>query len=272
MSDHPGFILIHGAWHGAATWSKLLPLLRAQGFVAESIDLPGAGKNALWPDHFDDHPSPNAAVTQAERTRAVLALVDDLAAASNGKVVLVGHSLGGLTVSAVTEAAASKIAAAVYLCAFLLPPRVPALSMIQDPIMQDALVPTLLLGDPAKTGALRIDVRSQSDATQRRLKETFYGDVSEADFRALLPFLHCDEPLQVALEPSPVTTARFGRVIRHYIRCRDDRAIPLAGQNAMIERTDRALGSVTHIADLVASHSPFLSQPAALAALLTSLI
>jgi len=269
--DKPGFVLIHGAWHGAATWREVVPRLQARGFAAWALDLPGAGASARWPARLDAQTSPNAGVSQRERTTAVLALIDEVAAGCTGKVVLVGHSMGGVTVSAVAEAVPEKLAAAVYLCAFLLPPGLPAVAMIEDPIMQDALVPGLLLGDPTQTGALRIDVASQDQTTIRRLKATFYDDVDDAAFTEIRKTLHSDEPLQVALEPSPITAARFGQVPRHYIRCRDDRAIPLAGQNAMIERTDRALGSPTQIHDLAASHSPFLSQPEALAEILAGI-
>ena len=43
----PAFVFVHGAWHNAATWHKLIPLLEARGYVARALDLPGAGANAL---------------------------------------------------------------------------------------------------------------------------------------------------------------------------------------------------------------------------------
>jgi pimeloyl-ACP methyl ester carboxylesterase len=82
----PAFVFIHGAWHSAATWLKLMPLLEARGYVACVLDLPGAGANAKAPSSYDrrpldaaafaSEPSPNASVTQEDRTRAVIALVE----------------------------------------------------------------------------------------------------------------------------------------------------------------------------------------------------
>jgi hypothetical protein len=57
-------------------------------------------------------------------------------------------------------------------------------------------------------------------------------------------------------------------VPRHYIRCTQDRAIPLIGQNHMIATVDDAIGSKTATYTLESSHSPFLSQPAALSKIL----
>jgi hypothetical protein len=50
-----------------------------------------------------------------------------------------------------------------------------------------------------------------------------------------------------------------------YVVCTDDRAVPVALQRSCGARVDRV------VAELPTSHSPFLSQPAALASLLADL-
>jgi hypothetical protein len=57
-------------------------------------------------------------------------------------------------------------------------------------------------------------------------------------------------------------------VPRHYIRCTQDRAIPLTGQDHMIATVDGAIGGKTTTHTLESSHSPFLSQPATLSKIL----
>jgi hypothetical protein len=57
-------------------------------------------------------------------------------------------------------------------------------------------------------------------------------------------------------------------VPRHYIRCTQDRAIPLTGQDHMVATVDAALGGRTIIHTLESSHSPFLSQPDTLSKIL----
>lgn len=277
----PAFVFIHGAWHGAATWAKLLPLLEAAGHISIAIDLPGAGAHASVPaSHaakpfdataFSTEPSPNAAVTQAMRTEAAIAAVQKAATLGNGKVVLVGHSLGGITISPVAEAVPNLLHSVVYLTAFLLPPGMPAVAMIQHDSMKAALVPGLFMADPVAVGALRIHAGSEDPDYVSRMKAAFFGDVADAEFSDFRKTLHCDEPVQVALQPSAITAERFGTVPRHYIHCGEDRAITPEGQALMVEMTDAAIGGTTVQHRLAASHSPFLSQPQALAELLAKI-
>lgn len=277
----PAFVFIHGAWHGARSWDKIVPLLEAAGHHCLAIDLPGSGGNARLPASFSatpfdpaafgTEPSPNAGVTQDVRTAAAVAAVRDAAATGNGKVVLVGHSLGGITVSPVAESVPELLHAAVYLTAFMLPPGMPAIAMIQHESMAAALVPGLFRADPAVVGALRINVASTKPSYSSQLKAAFFGDLEDAEYEAFRTTLHCDEPAQVALVPSPVTKDRFGSVPRHYIHCDADKAIVPDGQVLMVELVDGAFGNRTVTHQLAASHSPFLSQPGALAELLVGI-
>lgn len=277
----PAFVFIHGAWHGAATWREVVPLLEALGHACIAIDLPGAGGNAATPDSFTarpfdasafaTEPSPNAGVTQDARTAAAIEAITTASARGNGKVVLVGHSRGGITVSPAAEAVPNLLHAAVFLTAFMLPPGMAAIAMTQHDSMAASLVSGLLMADPAAVGALRINVASEDPGYVALLKEAFYGDVSDDAFEAARATLHCDEPVQISVVPSAVTKERFGGVPRHYIHCDADRAITPAGQALMVKLLDDALGSTTVVHRLDASHSPFLSQPRALADILMAI-
>jgi pimeloyl-ACP methyl ester carboxylesterase len=272
------FVLVHGAWHNHAVWDRVTSILEARGFVAWSLDLPGAGVNTIAPRSLGRRPfdpaafaaerSPIAGVTQAQRTAAVVALVQQAAALGDGKVILVGHSAGGVTISAVAEQVPELLRALVYLSGFMLPNGMPLLAMLQHESMSSALSSGLFVGDSAAIGATRINVGSADDAYQSRLKATFYADVSEADFAHAASRLHCDEPVATAVTPSDITPGRFGTVPRHYIRCTKDCAIPLACQDHMIATLDAAIGGQTVIHTLASSHSPFLSQPADLSTIL----
>jgi pimeloyl-ACP methyl ester carboxylesterase len=150
----------------------------------------------------------------------------------------------------------------------MLPPGMPAVAMILSEIMSEALVPPLFKADPEQVGALRIDVGSDDADYLAGIRAAFYGDLSDAEFAAARNGLHCDEPVAVAAVPSAITPDRYGTVARHYIRCTQDRAIPLAGQDHMIEAVDGAMGNATQVHTLHSSHSPFISQPGALAGIL----
>ena len=272
------FVFVHGGWHNRASWDKVTPLLEAHGHRALTLDLPGAGVHTVAPKSFAARPfnpeafaaetSPVAGVTQDERTQAVVALVKEVAALNDGPVVLVGHSAGGMTISAVAEQVSELLGAVVYLAGFMVPNGLSLAAMIPHEAMSSALSPGLFIGNPVEIGATRINPRSTDEAYRALLKASFYADVSEADFAEFALHLHSDEPNGGALSPSEITPARFGRVPRHYIRTTQDCAVPLAGQDRMIAEVDGTIGNTTMTHTLDSSHSPFLSQPGALSQIL----
>jgi pimeloyl-ACP methyl ester carboxylesterase len=99
------FVLVHGAWHGGWCWRHVAPLLRARGHEVHAPDLPGHGAD----------PAPTATQTLDDYAERIGATVADC----RGEVVLVGHSLGGLVISAVAEARPERLHRLVYLTAFL---------------------------------------------------------------------------------------------------------------------------------------------------------
>jgi pimeloyl-ACP methyl ester carboxylesterase len=275
------FVLIHGGWHNHSAWDKVTPILRANGFLALTLDLPGAGVNAIAPASFSCSPfdpaafaaerSPIAGITQGQRTQAAVTLVKQAASLCDGKVILVGHSAGGITISAVAEQVPNLLLAVVYLAGVMVPNGMPLLAMLQHETMSSAQSLGLFVGDPVAIGATRINPGSTDEAYRSLLKASFYGDVSLSDFAHATSQLHCDESNGGALAPSEITPDRFGTVKRHYIRTTQDHAVPLAGQDHMIATVDGAIGGKTITHTLESSHSPFLSQPVALSKILINI-
>jgi pimeloyl-ACP methyl ester carboxylesterase len=101
------FVLVHGAWHGAWCWRKILPTLWADGHRAFAVTLTGVGERA----HLMS-PSIRLA-THIEDVASVIE-TEELA-----RFVLVGHSYGGLLITAVADRYAERIARLVYLDAIL---------------------------------------------------------------------------------------------------------------------------------------------------------
>ena len=98
------FGLVHGAWHGAWCWDLVVAELRRRGHGAVAVDLP-----------CDD---PDAGAEAYAR-----AVLDALGAETHAEdVVLVGHSLGGLTIPVVAQAFAERgrpVRAMVFVAALL---------------------------------------------------------------------------------------------------------------------------------------------------------
>ena len=99
-------MLVHGAWHGGWCWRRVAPLLRAAGHEVYTPTLTGLGERAhlLSPDvGLDTHAQDVVGVLEYEDLR---------------DAVLVGHSYGGMVVTAAAELAAPRLAQLVYLDAF----------------------------------------------------------------------------------------------------------------------------------------------------------
>jgi alpha-beta hydrolase superfamily lysophospholipase len=79
------FVFVHGAWHGAWCWSKVVSLLEGTGHRAIALDLPGHGR--------DDTP-----ITQVT-FEAYCNKLREILEAQTEPVILVGHSMGGRVIT-----------------------------------------------------------------------------------------------------------------------------------------------------------------------------
>ncbi len=162
-------------------------------------------------------------------------------------VVLVGHSLGGLSISAVVSALPDRVAAMVYLAAFV-PQTMAPLVELQDRLD----LANAMLIDP---------LRGAIDLERERVADLFYGDCTETQQVWAADRL-CTQAIEPFFATIPIDHDAWGRPPRHYIECLQDRAVPLSLQREMHE----PLGFEVHRLDT--AHSPFLSAPESLASLL----
>lgn len=272
-------VLVHGAWHGAWCWSPVVDRLSAAGIRSIAIDLPGHGPGAAFPEGYLDTPqdltklaaapSPLAHLTAEAYREHVVAIVRGLTANGGGPVVLVGHSLGGVTLNGIGEAMPTLVRRLVYLAALSPVAKDAAGAYFSDPSMATSKALPLFIGDPAKTGAIRLNARSADRAFQMAAKAAFYGDVSDDRFAAVANLLTPDEPAAIFGAKANVTAANWGRVPRTYIRCTQDQALPIAAQDQFIAEADALVPASRYtVRTLDTSHSPFISAPAELARLL----
>jgi pimeloyl-ACP methyl ester carboxylesterase len=159
----------------------------------------------------------------------------------DGPVVLVGHSYGGLPV---TGAAATRDAVThmVYVCAFA----VPAGTALLDAVG----------GEPPEFWIPSADGASIMPANPG---EGFFGRCDPAVAEDAVARLR---PHSTRSVREPLGAAGYGRIPATYVVCTADALFPVPGQQANAETA----GARTH--ELDADHSPMLSRPAELAALL----
>ena len=277
------FVFVHGAWHGGWCWSEVVRLLTEHGHEAIAIDLPGHGIGARFPQSYLQQPqnlaalaaevSPLAALTLDDYRDHTLKVLRGLVGERDERVILVGHSLGGATLSAVGEAAPELVKRLVYLTAFVPVTFNNVLAYLQQPNFAASQVPPLFAADPAVAGCARINHNSADPAYAAADKSAFYGDVPTPAFQAVANLLTPDEPIQAFTTPVVVTPQRWGRLPRSFIRCTEDRAIPIVVQDQMIADADAFTPRNRFVQKtLHTSHSPFVAAPQDLTRLLLEMV
>lgn len=279
----PTFVFVHGAWHGGWCWSEVVRLLAEQGYGSVALDLPGHGITARFAPSYTHKPQDAAALATEVSPLAALALNDyrdhtlkvirGLVAAGSGPVILVGHSLGGATITAVAEADPSLLRRMIFVTAGVPVAFPSALELLRQPDVAASELPSLIVADPAVVAALRVNPDSADPAYVAKVKSCFYHDVSDAAFTAIANLLTPDEPIGAFASPVNVTAARWGSVPRAFIRCTADRALPITAQDNWIAQADALTPGNRFVQkSLPTSHSPFFSAPADLVAALVSLV
>lgn len=235
----PTFVLVHGAFQDERAWSELRPRLEAAGHKVVAVRLAGRAGDT----------TPLAGITLDSYRQQVSAAV----AAEPAPVLLVGHSFGGITIAGVAEALPERVRRLVFVGAYLPQAGAPDQSMAklaeQDRWNGFTRENFVVAKDFSSAGVLERDVVS-----------LFCGDCSPADQARTQRDFHQKEPLKPAGTPVVLSAERYGRVPKAYVKTLRDRAISPQMQQLMLERTP-----VQRVLEVDSGHSPFLSQPEALA-------
>ena len=119
LSKH--LVLVHGLSHGAWCWYKVVSHLRSSGYRVTAVDLGGSG---VQPSRLED------IATFSDYIQPLFQLLESLSA--DERVVLVGHSYGGLAIALAMERFSHIVSAAVFISAYMPNSRdPPALQMKQ---------------------------------------------------------------------------------------------------------------------------------------------
>ena len=228
------FVLVHGAWHGAWCWHKVVPRLESAGHTVVTLDLPAHGTDATPVKEvtMDDHVDRVGEVLEAQSEPAVL----------------VGHSMGGAIITQTAEEYTDEIDTLVYLTGFLLGDGEALLDYAEAD--EESIVTQNLVVDEDEGVAMVAD---------EALREAFYADCDDADVTLAKSLLR-PEPLAGLVTPMQTTDRGFGSLPRVYIGCEQDNAITPARQGEMRDRLP-----CDDVRSIDSSHSPFLSAPDAVA-------
>lgn len=229
------FVLVPGAWHGAWCWDGVVARLKKLGLAAAGLTLTGVADRAA-----EGSPQTGLADHVADVVRAI-------DASEGAKVVLVGHSYGGLPITGAAAQRASKLAHLVYLDAFVPAPG-EAMLQLMKPAYSASWRRRAAAGDgwhvPPMLGAKAMGVEDAALAAQ-------------VD-RQLTP-----QPLRTFTDPLVYDAQALAPIPKLYVRCA---RYPGFGPTAA--RVAKAGWAVRTID---AGHDAMLAAPDALAAILAPL-
>jgi pimeloyl-ACP methyl ester carboxylesterase len=234
------FVLIHGSWHSAWNWHKVIPLLEQRGHKATAIDLPGMGRDKTLIEK----------VLMKDTVQKICELLDNI----ESKVILVGHSKNGIMISQAAEYRPDKIEKLVYLAAYLIPNG----KTQREYSMQDT-------GGWLKPYVTQFPETNSHVLQPAIYKEGLYHDCDD-DITEMAKCILSNEPVESGITALQLSEQNFGRVPRYYIECTEDRAVTPFIQRKMYEQTP-----CKKVYSMSTSHSPFFSKPKELVDILCEL-
>jgi pimeloyl-ACP methyl ester carboxylesterase len=236
------FVLVHGAFAGAWTWERVIPLLEAAGHTAEAFDLPGSG---------DDRTPVEEITLDAYAGR----LCEVLGARAEPAVVA-ANSMGGVVVTQAAARCPLWIASIVYVAAFVPQDGQSLLDLTRLPEGQgDETQANLVVeGDPPVASVPGEAARWVSYGCAS--DEVAAWAIERRRPQAVAPFTQPVDLGETALDGVP----------RSYVLCKRDRSIPPELQRRMLRES-----GCEPVIELDTDHVPMLSRPEELAAALGEL-
>jgi pimeloyl-ACP methyl ester carboxylesterase len=223
-------ILVHGAFENDQVWGHVTAKLQKDGYKVITVDLPGRPGNPATPDKVS---------LDLYRDTVVKAL-----GTTKRPAILVGHSFGGVVISAAAEAAPRKIKTLVYLAAYL-------------PQNGDSLVSLAQRDADSKAGPhLQIQQDKGIASIEYSARADLFANDGPEGLRKAIPDLILDEPLAPLATPVKLTAANFGKVDKAYIHTALDQVISPAFQTRMVAATPVRVQYT-----LNTGHTPFLTDP-----------
>ncbi len=248
MTEPLPVVLVHGGAHGAWCWEPLLPFLDDPVLA---VDLP---PRAVRGDPHATAPPETATIDLADFADSVLGDVDD---AGYGRFVLVGHSMGGLTIAEVARRDPDRVAHVVYVSCIVPPEGQTIIDTL--PVELQAMTRDAVEG--ARAGGLPMG--GLDEATIRRM---FCNDMDEEQTAFVLAHCGVEAPAvfgdRVTRRGTPATTAST------YVRLARDQALQPGDQAAQIASLRASPGGPVEVVELDTGHDVMISAPAQLAPIL----
>ncbi|WP_084430921.1 alpha/beta hydrolase [Kibdelosporangium aridum] len=243
----PTYVFVHPSGSNSKVWTPMQREMTFRGHRTLAVDLPGRGTGFTRAYQVQDletfaaQPSPIANVTGPDWVDHVVDAVRRVR--EHGPVILVGHSLGGLTVTGVANQIPDLLDRIVYIAAHC-PVTMAGADYLSEPEWASSkLFPAtakITMTNPAERGYIRLNWRTADPEVFDALREAL-GAGSDPD--AFVATLNGFEPDEVWWQTNPTFDYRvdkntWGRVPHSFIRLTEDQSMPPAAQERYIKEAD----------------------------------
>jgi len=238
VTSSPTFVFVHGGQHTARCWQPTLDAMRrVEPEVALlAVDLPGHG----------DEPGDLANLTIDQCVRSVVRQIDEAGAE---RVVLVGHSMAGITLPGVTEVlGADRVAHVVYVACCVPPQGATVMSTLRPPVSWIA-------------AAMSRFVKVSKPLPAPAAKWMFANGMTDAQKRQVVAEL---VPESAVVTREPVDRSNMPDLPTTWVLTLRDNSLKPRVQREFISN----LGTVDEVVEVDTCHNIMVSEPGRLAELL----
>uniref|UniRef100_A0A1J3C7N9 Putative methylesterase 14, chloroplastic n=1 Tax=Noccaea caerulescens TaxID=107243 RepID=A0A1J3C7N9_NOCCA len=240
------FVLVHGEGFGAWCWYKIVAALEESGLSPTTVDLTGSGFNMT---------DTNSVSTLEEYSKPLIEHLENLP--EEEKVILVGHSTGGASISYALERFPEKISKAIFVCATMVSDGQRPFDVFSEELgsaerfMKESQF--LIYGngqDKPPTGFM---------FEKQHMKGLYFNQSPNKDI-ALAMISMRPVPLGPVMEKVSLTAERYGKGRRFYVQTLDDRALsPDVQEKIVRENSPEGVFKIKG-----SDHCPFFSKPQSL--------
>jgi pimeloyl-ACP methyl ester carboxylesterase len=238
MPDSPTYVFVHGGQHTGACWQPTIDAMAAvdPDVRTLAVDLPGRGAE----------PGDLATLTIAQCVESTVRQIEESGA---DRIVLVGHSMAGITLPGVVEAlGAARVAHAVYIACCVPPQGATVQSTLKPPVSWIA-------------GAMSRFVKVSKPLPTPAAKWMFANGMTDDQKRQVVAGL---VPESAVVTKEPVDRSGMPDVPTTWVLTLRDNSLKPPLQREFVAN----LGNVDEVIEVDTCHNIMMSEPVRLAELL----
>ncbi|KAJ5746003.1 hypothetical protein N7520_011185 [Penicillium odoratum] len=245
----PVIVIVPGAWHRPKHYQKLINALADVGYEAVGVTLPSVDSSPPLPSWDQD---------AAETRRVIMEYLD-----AGKDVIPIGHSFGGVAMSEAVKGLGKEdrektglkgsVIRLVYMCAMAMPKGQTFMGQMVPATPEEEEIERQRKSFEAQQGKMKTTEDGAMLLDPDTVRGVFYNRCDPDEVQEALDLLGSFPPGPLAV---PVTYSPFLEFPCTYIKCKNDRALPVSVQGRMIAQAEGAID----VEECEEGHSPFMSN------------